>query len=505
MEAAAVLGMQNTAEWHVDVRRLSKKFTRMSKPLRLTIPGQGSDSMDFILSIHAKGNSNARGGSSSKAARGVCILKVKSNQPASKLCMTVGGDIEAQTLVHDFASCEVATFPGEWSFQQAAKGKSYVVLTLQAELPSTQLPVDTQQQSATELASSCAAAAVASPTAANPLATLCSGYVKQNLNSTVAIPATPNVNGKSCSTCPSYCIEAASCIQQVQRDINTSQNDVNKFLDAKYEMESAAIQPPPALAQSANTAEVAPSNVHERCMGGAKAGASQRTVVLSLDYDGCADVLFECVYLCLSRRNMTAGLKKLKEVRAHLLSILEGITAGASRVILMVGSNRQSIRVDQYNRMIQEKQIGKFESEIGLVRTDFSKLASSMGWELNKALLADKVNGVPAGTAWDNGHVDFVFEKGMDMPIKKAILEFQFEELSQLKDLEGPVDFYFFDDRSKYLDYVREQLVMDKKIADSVSFYTVHFDWFSHIVEHAALELQAVDTLGQSRSLNAIN
>lgn len=224
-----------------------------------------------------------------------------------------------------------------------------------------------------------------------------------------------------------------------------------------------------------------------------------RTVVLSLDYDGCMDVLFKGAHLRLSRRNMTAELKALEAVRTYILSKFSELTKGASRVVLMVGSNRQSIRIDQHNRMLLEREVGEVPSDVGSVRVDFSNLASSMGWELNKALLADKVNGVPAGTAWENSELDYPLMQGKDNVTKKELIEFQF---SQLQDLEGPIDFYFFDDRSPLLDYVRETLVMDEQISPLLSFHTVHFDWFSHVIEHAALDLHAVDIQGQSRSLS---
>merc|ERR1719183_1622530 len=126
------------------------------------------------------------------------------------------------------------------------------------------------------------------------------------------------------------------------------------------------------------------------------------------------DVLFIGVDLRLRRRNMTKELEVMTRVRNKLQEDLQRITAGADRVILMVGSNRQSINVDQLKRARLEKEIGPICSKVGWVRHDFQKLAEEMGWELNRALLADKENDAPPGTAWGNNDLQINFERGMD-------------------------------------------------------------------------------------------
>jgi hypothetical protein len=199
---------------------------------------------------------------------------------------------------------------------------------------------------------------------------------------------------------------------------------------------------------------------------------------------------------------MTAELEKFEATRAYLLATFERITAGASRVILMVGSNRQSMRLDQWNRAGLESEIGAIPDDVGLVRDDFESLAAKMGWELNKCLLADQANGVPPGTAWEDGSKDYKFLlKGRDKLVKKQIVEYQ---LSLLRGTAGLIDFYFFDDKSEYLNYAREELAKDGKIPSSVIFSTVHFDWFSHVIEEVALDLKAVGTSGQPRYLNRV-
>jgi hypothetical protein len=168
--------------------------------------------------------------------------------------------------------------------------------------------------------------------------------------------------------------------------------------------------------------------------------SSGNTVVLSLDYDGCMDILFEGSFLRFSRRDME--LRMVHELRAYIRATFERITAGASRVILMVGSNRQSASLDRLNRDLLEHEVGEIPSDVGWVRTDFVNFATEMGWEINKVLLADKVNGVAPGTAWDDSCLNFNFTggKGRDKFVKKELLEFQ---IAQLDEITGPIDFFF--------------------------------------------------------------
>jgi hypothetical protein len=161
----------------------------------------------------------------------------------------------------------------------------------------------------------------------------------------------------------------------------------------------------------------------------------------------------------------------------------------------MVGSNRQSIWLDRANRNELENEVGEVPIDVGSVRTDFASLAEEMGWELNKTLLADKVCGVDPGTAWDDVDKQVPFASGRDKYFKKDLLAFQ---LDQVRHLTGPIDFYFFDDRAEYLGFAREQLQNDGVIPPFVNFFTVHFDWFSHVVENGRLDLESVDRFGHS-------
>merc|ERR1712110_602687 len=68
------------------------------------------------------------------------------------------------------------------------------------------------------------------------------------------------------------------------------------------------------------------------------APSDRRTVVLSLDYDNCMDVLFEGAALRLERRSMKRERTIMEDVRTHLKEYIQRITSGALRVVIMVGS-----------------------------------------------------------------------------------------------------------------------------------------------------------------------
>jgi hypothetical protein len=111
-----------TPHWHVDGRRLKGKDTHMTKAVQLCLQGR-DECVEFIVSMYPKAVSTSRGGSNFRASNGVGTLQIKCNQMSENslvLCLTVGGDIESRSLMHDFGASPVAAFPGEWDFQEAS-------------------------------------------------------------------------------------------------------------------------------------------------------------------------------------------------------------------------------------------------------------------------------------------------------------------------------------------------------------------------------------------------
>lgn len=207
-----------------------------------------------------------------------------------------------------------------------------------------------------------------------------------------------------------------------------------------------------------------------------------KIAAIFLDYDGCGDIISpsnpmnhnngEKWKQYLEPRGLT-----YQQVAGYLWNALEQIGEGRDKVILFVGSNRQSIYHDRFNGEHNENGLA--------LGTDggFELLAAKYkdkGWELNKALLAD---GGVLGSAWNNASKRY--DWSIDEVVKKELAENNFKQLQNL----GPVDAYFIDDKKKYIDYARHQA----KVPENINFYTVHFDWYDYAFNGQTKALVAED------------
>lgn len=107
-------------------------------------------------------------------------------------------------------------------------------------------------------------------------------------------------------------------------------------------------------------------------------------VILSLDYDGCGDLLFEeametgrHIWSC---KHLPGYTEVIKEARSALEYLLTFETTGADVVELCVGSKRQGRKFDKYCCDINEN---------GLVFEMYADLAEKRQWNYNRLLLAD--------------------------------------------------------------------------------------------------------------------
>lgn len=81
-----------------------------------------------------------------------------------------------------------------------------------------------------------------------------------------------------------------------------------------------------------------------------------RVAVISLDFDGCGDILTDVVedYVCgVQGGKLTPNFA---DARARLVAKLEKITGDMDEVILYIGSNRQSVAADLHNRMHRQRE-----------------------------------------------------------------------------------------------------------------------------------------------------
>lgn len=112
-------------------------------------------------------------------------------------------------------------------------------------------------------------------------------------------------------------------------------------------------------------------------------------VILSLDYDGCAEILFEEGQeegAFKTECDSIPGYKKVTQtLRAVFEELLAAETSGADRVVLFVGSARQFRKWDRYSSTYKRED---HESN-GLCFAKYADLAERNQWGYNRLLLAD--------------------------------------------------------------------------------------------------------------------
>lgn len=145
------------------------------------------------------------------------------------------------------------------------------------------------------------------------------------------------------------------------------------------------------------------------------------SVVISLDYDGCGDILGKQFDLAMG----ADGASELARARGEFYKMINDMTKEHSAATLMVGSNRQSVKFDRDTRrsqMLREGDVmgmvygyhqhargkedldrsnidyAKADSEVGFCLKDFAKLAennfngktrSDLRWTFDPLLLPD--------------------------------------------------------------------------------------------------------------------
>jgi hypothetical protein len=192
----------------------------------------------------------------------------------------------------------------------------------------------------------------------------------------------------------------------------------------------------------------------------AKCCVERRTVAIFADYDGCWDVI--------SETNPLANEKVFQTEGARLERAIASITRG-KKVILFVGSNRQSSRIDNFNNGHNRNGLalgkdGSFER--------WAEKHKTKGWSLNKALLSD---GDTPFSSWGKDRPSPWGFSEKDEDLKVRIAENNFKYLN----CTDKIDVFFFDDKADYLEHVRKTA----KIPQHINFYTVHYDWYSYALE----------------------
>jgi len=193
------------------------------------------------------------------------------------------------------------------------------------------------------------------------------------------------------------------------------------------------------------------------------------TVAIFADYDGCWDIISQVNPKQANERwfDKNTPNKSYKQVTLPLRKKIEEITAG-KRVVLFMGSNRQSWEDDTYNYENNGNglALGKGNSFESWVQ-EYGGLENNC-WELNTALLSDDEQ--PC-SSW-NDQRESPWVGWSQEKTKTKLLENGIKQLL----LEDHVDLYFFDDHAEYLEHVR----LNARIPPNMQLYTIHYDWFDY-------------------------
>jgi len=209
------------------------------------------------------------------------------------------------------------------------------------------------------------------------------------------------------------------------------------------------------------------------------------TVAIFADYDGCWDVISETNPLANEEAFQKEGAN-YTFVKGILESAIASITSD-KKVILFVGSNRQSSQLDDHNNERNNNGLalgknGSFER--------WTEKNKTKDWSLNKALLSD---GDTPFSSWGNDRESPWRFGEKDEDLKVRIAENNFKYL----DCTDKMDVFFFDDKANYLEHVRKTA----KIPQHINFYTVHYDWYSYALQSNNEPLVAKGVDGETRQL----
>jgi len=198
-----------------------------------------------------------------------------------------------------------------------------------------------------------------------------------------------------------------------------------------------------------------------------------KKIVLSLDYDSHADVLFNEpreVLQTLVNKALSYEGNFIRGARPALNDYFTHIGAmdKDSEVTLFVGSNRQDCRMDKLNANLHKN---------GSCFPNYERLAKNNSWTFNRLLYADKHNtnnlDYSPGTAMSDKSVQGNFLGVKSFSNKIALIEMQLKDIARQYP-EQSVDFYFSDDRDDILKGLYDHF---GNVYQMIKLHFIQFDW----------------------------
>jgi hypothetical protein len=223
-----------------------------------------------------------------------------------------------------------------------------------------------------------------------------------------------------------------------------------------------------------------------------------KTIIFSLDYDGCSDILFQEIFIKYEkhlrdlrpeqRLNIDMALKEAKNELANFLDKkaqeaekvqeVKEVKAKEAKlqsveqksVEVYIGSNRQSHALEAFNMSSNEN---------GSCFTNLQKLCEEKSWIFRKLLLADVENNQGEGSAFVDKRLTCTFDK-----TKIETLQNQLKHVAN-KHRTDEVHFYFLDDDNKdsILPALRKKFEDGEEIFENIHLHLIKFDWYAKALE----------------------
>jgi len=204
----------------------------------------------------------------------------------------------------------------------------------------------------------------------------------------------------------------------------------------------------------------------------------KKIVIISHDYDECADILFDDILVPTIYEYSLAippsDLPRVEKCRAKLKKYHEDITAGADVVEFYVGSNRQDITKDE---VIME------QNKNGSCFTNFKKLCAENGWVFREFLLADAQKQLEPGTTMRSKDIESVTNRES----KAAIIQAQLKDIEQNYSASDHIEFYFVDDdrNNIFLNSIKNSISPNNLPPQIKKFSLIQYDWNDAVYEYA--------------------
>ena len=237
--------------------------------------------------------------------------------------------------------------------------------------------------------------------------------------------------------------------------------------------------------------------------------------VISADFDGCWDVLFDAMRqrvngYCESNPNITVTYN---DIVAPLLQFIRQKEQAYTKRVLMVGSARQSLELDVYNKVLCDDKYRAAEEEYfahtGKRFRDLHEydnscfmqyekfIENSECWELDKFLLADHQHSLKAGTAWDT-EVPVKFRGNIQ--IKVDTLRAQIDHISKKYGTQK-VHMIWMDDREDLIQGVIHHFTVAPIQSKFISLEVVLYPWTKGLLSNAVSFPQTVKVFGNLEKL----